>query len=118
MVEADGVIVAAVERKSLADLVSTLTTGKLRYLLAALAALPHAAVVVEDRYSSVFKAGHLERVRPAVVALGIGEAQARFPNVPIVFAETRALAQEWSYRFLGAALVEHRDDQLIRDRTL
>jgi ERCC4-type nuclease len=114
-VEADGVIVAAVERKSLADLVSTLTTGKLRYLLAALAALPHAAVVVEDRYSSVFK---LERVRPAVVAQGIGEAQARFPNVPIVFAETRALAQEWSYRFLGAALVEHRDDQLIRDRTL
>ena len=49
---------------------------------------------------------------------GIAEAQARFPNVPIVFAETRALAQEWTYRFLGAALVEHRDDQLVRDRTL
>jgi hypothetical protein len=114
-VEADGVIVAAVERKSLADLVSTLTAGKLRYLLAGLAALPHAAVVVEDRYSSVFK---LERVRPAVVAQGIGEAQARFPAVPIVFAETRPLAQEWTYRFLGAALVEHRDDRLVRDRTL
>ncbi len=114
-VAADGVVVAAVERKSLADLVSTLTTGKLRYLLAALDALPRAAVVVEDRYSSVFK---LERVRPAVVAEGIGEAQARFPAVPIVFAETRALAQEWTYRFLGAALVEHRDDQLLRSRTL
>ena len=33
-VEVDGAIVAAVERKSLADLVTTLTTGKLRYLLA------------------------------------------------------------------------------------
>ena len=51
-------------------------------------------------------------VRPAVVAEGIAEAQVRFPSVPIVFAETRALAQEWSYRFLGAALAhhdEHRD---------
>ena len=114
-VERDGVIVAAVERKSLADLVSTMTTGKLRYLLADLAALPHAAVVVEDRYSAVFKAVP-ERVRPAVVAEGLGEAQARFPSVPIVFAETRPLAQEWAYRFLGAALVEHGEDQLARIR--
>jgi hypothetical protein len=26
--------------------------------------------------------------------------------VPVFFAETRALAQEWTYRFLGAALTE------------
>jgi hypothetical protein len=108
-VEADGVIVAAVERKSLADLVTTITSGKLRYLLADLSSLPHAAVVVEDRYSSVFK---LQWVRPAVVAEALGEVQARFPRVPIVFAETRPLAQEWSYRFLGAALAEHGDDEL------
>ena len=100
-VELDGRIVAAVERKSLADLVSTMTSGKLRYLLADLAALPNAAVVVEDRYSAVFK---LEHVRPAIVADGLGEAAARFPAVPIVFAETRPLAQEWAYRFLGAAV--------------
>jgi hypothetical protein len=112
-VAADGVIVAAVERKSLADLVSTITSGKLRYLLADLSTVPHAAVVVEDRYSAVFK---LERVRPAVVAEALGEAQARYPAVPIVFAETRALAQEWTYRFLGAALAERGDDHLARDR--
>jgi hypothetical protein len=106
-VEHDGRIVAAVERKSLADLVSTLTSGKMRYLLADLAAVPNAAVVVEDRYSAVFK---LEHVRPAVVADGLGEAAARFPSVPIVFAETRPLAQEWAYRFLGAALAHHDDD--------
>ncbi len=85
-VELDGRIVASVERKSLGDLVSTLTTGKLRYLLADLAALPRAAVVVEDRYSSVFR---LDHVRPAVVADGLTEAQVRFPSVPIVFCETR-----------------------------
>lgn len=101
-IELDGRLVASVERKSLADFVSTLTTGKLRYLLADLAALERAAVVVEDRYSAVFK---LDRVRPAVVAEGLAESQVRFPSVPIVFCETRKLAQEWTYRFLGAAAV-------------
>lgn len=38
------------------------------------------------------------------------EAQIRFPSVPIVFCETRLLAQEWTYRFLGAALVHHGED--------
>jgi hypothetical protein len=96
-----GRVAAAVERKSLPDLVASLTGGKLRYALAELAALPHAAVVVEDRWPAVFK---LERVRPSVVAQGLAEAQVRFPAVPIVFCETRPLAQEWAYRFLGAAL--------------
>ena len=103
-VEVDGELVAAVERKSLPDLVSTLSSGKLRYLLAALSGMPRAALVVEDRWSSVFK---LDRVRPAVVADGLAEAQVRYPNVPIVFCETRPLAQEWAYRFLGASLVHH-----------
>lgn len=99
----DGEVVAVVERKSLADLVTSLTTGKLRYQLADLASLPRAAVVVEDRYSSVFR---LDHVRPAVVADGLAEAQARVPSVPILFCDSRRLAQEWAYRFLGAALHE------------
>lgn len=107
-VEEDGKIVATVERKSLADLVGTLTSGKLRYLMAALAEAPRSALVVEDRYSAVFK---LQRVRPAVVADGLAEAQVRFPEVPIVFCETRPLAQEWAYRFLGAALEHHRSHE-------
>jgi hypothetical protein len=48
-------------------------------------------------------------VRPLVVAEGIAEAQIRFPTVPIVFAETRLLAQEWTYRFFGAAIEHHVD---------
>jgi hypothetical protein len=99
-VVADGRLVASVERKSLVDLVSSLTGGKLRYAMAELAALPRAAVVVEDRYSGVFKQ---DRVRPALIADGVAELQVRWPNVPIVFAETRQLAEEWTYRFLGAA---------------
>lgn len=102
-VEVDGRVVAAVERKSLQDLVATLTSGKLRFVLAELASLPHAALVVEDRYSGIFK---MDRVRPAVVAEGLAECAVRFPGVPIFFAETRALAQEWTYRFFGAAIAD------------
>jgi ERCC4 domain len=107
-VEHNDAVVAVVERKSLEDFVGTLTGGKLRYLLAALASVEHSALVVEERYSSVFK---LDRVRPLVIAEGIAEAHIRFPTVPIVFAETRLLAQEWTYRFFGAALA-HRIDSL------
>ncbi|WP_375481333.1 ERCC4 domain-containing protein [uncultured Mycobacterium sp.] len=96
----NGLLVASVERKSLVDLVASLTSGKLRYQVADLAALPRAAVVVEDRYSQLFK---LDRVRPAVVADGLAELQIRWPNVPVVFCETRQLAEEWTYRFLAAA---------------
>ena len=97
-VELEGRVLAGVERKSLADLVATITGGKLWYLLAALASLERAAVVVEDRYSKVFK---LDRVRPAVVADALGEAAVRYPSVPIVFCETRSLAQEWDLPVLG-----------------
>src|SRR4029077_4641511 len=96
----DGRLVASVERKSLVDLVASLTSGKLRYALAEMAALPRAAVVVEDRYSAIFK---LDRVRPALVADGLAEVQVRWPNVPIVFCVTRQLAEEWPDRVLAAA---------------
>jgi hypothetical protein len=60
-------------------------------------------VVVEDRYSRLFKLPHTPGAR---VAEALAEAQARFPSVPVVFCETRPLAQEWSYRWLGACLAE------------
>jgi hypothetical protein len=107
-VEADGRMVAVVERKSVDDLVSTIVGGKLWMLLAELSAFVSepgrvAAIVVEDRFSAIFKLRH---VRPASIATQLAEAAVRYPSVPIVFAETRQLAQEWTFRFFGAA-VEH-----------
>ena len=61
----EGRLAATVERKSLPDLISSLTNGTLRYALTELAAVPRAALVVEDRYSQVFKS---DRVRPALIA--------------------------------------------------
>jgi hypothetical protein len=100
-VELDGRVVAAVERKTLEDLVGSLVSGRLRAQAAELATVPRAAIVVEDRYSAVLK---LERIRPAVVLDGLAELAVRVPTVPVVFAESRPLAQEWAYRFLGGAL--------------
>ncbi len=99
-IAAGGKLVASVERKSLADLVSSLMNGRLHFALGELAALPRAAVVVEDRYSRIFA---LEHVRPAKVADDLAELQVRWPAIPIVFCETRKLAEEWTYRYLAAA---------------
>lgn len=106
-VEVDNELVAVVERKSIEDLVSTIVGGKLWSMLAGLAAVGHAAVVVEDRYSSVFKLAH---VRPLTITTQIAEAAVRYPSVPIVFAETRHLSEEWTYRFFGAAVEHHAAD--------
>jgi hypothetical protein len=100
-----GELAAVVERKTLQDLAGSLVDGSLSYLLAELAALPRAAVVVEDRYGGLFK---LEHVQPGFVADLLGALAVRYPAVPVVFCDTRPLAQEWAFRFLGAAVAELR----------
>jgi hypothetical protein len=100
-VELDGEVVGAVERKTLPDLAGRLIDGSLLIMLAELSTVPRAAIAVEDRWADVFR---LQHVSPSMVAEMLAAAQIRYPNVPIVFCETRALAQEWAYRFLGAAL--------------
>ena len=97
----DDELVAVVERKSLTDLTRRLVDGQLTYALAEMATMPRAAVVVEDRYSNLFK---LEHAKPGFVAEILAALTVRYPAVPIHFAETRPLAEEWTYRFLGAAL--------------
>ena len=94
-------LVAVVERKSLADLTRRLIDGQLAYALADMATIPRAAVVVEDRYPNLFK---LEHTQPGFVAEMLAALTVRYPTVPISFCETRPLAEEWTYRFLGAAL--------------
>ena len=76
---------AAVERKSLSDLMSSLTSGKLRYAMAELAGLPRAAVVVEDRYPRIFGQ---TLVRPAVIAEGL--ASKLDQDLPSVCTEARS----------------------------
>ena len=106
---ADDRLVAVVERKGLGDLVTSLTTGKLKYQLTELASVPRAAIVVEERYS---RALQHPVVRASVIADGLAELQVAFPNVPVMFCETRKLAQQWTYRFLAAAAAAHELESL------
>ena len=34
----------------------------------------------------------------------LGRLAVRYPEVPIIFAGSRKFAEEWAYRFLGAAV--------------
>lgn len=96
-------VVASVERKTLENLSADLISGKLTFTMAELSTLPAAAVVVEDRYTAIFK---VERVEPGWLPELVARLQVRFPDVPIVFCDNRKFAEEWTYRFLGAALAE------------
>lgn len=99
-VELDGEVVGVVERKKLTELAGNVVDGSLLVTLGELAIARRSAIVVEDRWADVFR---LTFVAPSMVAEMLAAAQVRYPNVPIVFCESRQLAQEWAYRFLGAA---------------
>jgi hypothetical protein len=99
-VEVDGETVGVVERKKLEELAGNVVDGSLLVMLGELVTAKRSAIVVEDRWADVFR---LTYVAPSMVAEMLAAAQVRYPNVPIVFCENRQLAQEWAYRFLGAA---------------
>jgi hypothetical protein len=99
----DGLL-AAVERKTLEDLTKSLIDGSLAFALADLSSLPAAAVVVEARYSQLLAA---PRVQPGWLAELTARLQVRYPKVPITFCDSRKLAEDFTLRFLAAALAEH-----------
>jgi ERCC4-type nuclease len=94
---------AVVERKSIEDLIGSLSSGTLVYQLAAMAELPIAAVVVEGRYPKLFE---LPRVKDGWLPDVLARLQIRYREIPIVFADSRKFAEEWTYRFLATALAD------------
>jgi ERCC4 domain len=99
----DGSVLAAVERKSLDNLAATLSDGTLAFQLQRLAELPLAAIVVETRYAALFK---LEHVNGNWLADQLARLQVRYPDVQLVFADSRRYAEDWTYRFLVTALAD------------
>ncbi len=70
-------------------------------------------MVVEERYSRIFTLPH---AKPGFVADLLARVQVRWPSVPVFFAETRPLAEEWTFRFLGAAVAETVADARVQQR--
>jgi hypothetical protein len=94
---------AAVERKTLENFTASLSDGTLAFHMQRLSEVARAAVVVEGRYSALFS---LEHVPAAFIADGLARLQVRYPEIPVVFADSRKFAEEWTYRFLAAALAD------------
>ncbi|HEY4331836.1 MAG TPA: ERCC4 domain-containing protein [Ilumatobacteraceae bacterium] len=99
-------LIATVERKSLADLAKGVSDGSFPFQLAALGSMPLAAVVLDERWSAVMK---LEFGRGGALAEQLARLQVRHPNVTFAWCDTRPLAEDWTYRFLGAALAQRID---------
>ncbi len=97
----DGEIVAAVERKSLENLGSSLSDGTLAFQMQCLGELHLSAFVVEGRYPALFKLKHVSGVWLSDV---LARLHVRYPEVQVIFADSRRFAEEWTYRFLAAAL--------------
>ena len=99
----DDTVIAAVERKSPADLATAAVAGRLNLALGDLAKAPHAALVIEGRMGDVIKAARAGGAKPGWVLNVLAALQISHPKVMWMFAETARLAEEWSYRWLAAA---------------
>ena len=99
----EGSVIAAVERKSLENLAATLSDGTLAFQMQRLSEVPLAAVVVEGRYSGLYK---LEHVSGFWLADQLSRLEVRYPEIRVVFADSRRFAEDWTHRFLSSALAD------------
>jgi ERCC4-type nuclease len=96
-------MVAVIERKTLENLATSLSDCSLAFQMQRLAELTRAAVVVEGDYPDLFRT---QPGRGSWLADMLGRLAVRYPEVPVVFAGSRRFAEEWAYRFLGAATAD------------
>lgn len=111
-VEGRSGILAAVERKTLENLVACLSDGTLAFQMQRLAEVPCAAVVVEGNYPDVFR---LHAARGAWLASMLARLAVRYPEVPVIFAGSRKFAEEWTHRFLTSAAEDDLTPQTATD---
>ncbi|MCA1839725.1 MAG: ERCC4 domain-containing protein [Actinomycetota bacterium] len=100
-VRVDGRLIAVVERKTTENLTSSLSDGTLSFQMQKLAEIPLAAIVVEGKYSDLFK---LQHVNAGWIMDVLSRLQVRYPEVAVIFADSRKFAEEWTYRFLASAI--------------
>ena len=99
----EGRVVAAVERKTAADLAKGAMEGELDLVLGELGRVAHAALVVEGRLSDVIKAAQHGKNRTGWLLNLLVSLQVGHRSVQWTFAESPRLAEEWAYRWLSAA---------------
>ncbi|HDP70249.1 MAG TPA: hypothetical protein ENN38_05530 [Actinobacteria bacterium] len=109
LAENDGLL-AVVERKTFDNLIAEFgRMSSFHQTLGELESYPHKALVIEAAYADFLKADKLKYYSPSFAAKAIGELHAMHPNLSIVFAGNRKLANEWTLRFFSA-VKSHEDD--------
>jgi ERCC4-type nuclease len=99
----EGAVISVVERKTMDNLATALSDGTLAFQLQRLAETGRSAVVVEGDYPELFRT---QPGRGSWFADVLARLTVRYPDVPIVFAGSRKFAEEWAFRFFGAALAD------------
>src|SRR6266849_2329697 len=97
------VIAAVVERKTLENLATSLSDGTLAFQLQRLAEVGRSAVVVKGDYPALLRT---QPGRGSWLADMLGRLAGTYPEVPIRFAARRRFAEEWAFRFFGAAIAD------------
>lgn len=101
---------AVVERKTFENLLAEF--GRMPLLHQALGELElyrYSALVIEANYSDFLNPQKLRFYSPSFTAKALAELQALHPDLIIVFAGSRKLAQEWTLRFFSAILAHEAD---------
>ena len=99
-----GEVIGLVERETLENLATSLSDGTLAFQLQRLAEAGRAAaIVVEGDYLHLFRT---QPGRGSWLTDILGRLAVRYPEVPVVFAGSRRFAEEWTYRFFGAAVAD------------
>lgn len=111
-------IVAIVERKRFHDLVDKLTNiAELNLKLAELKPYQFKALVIESDYSDFLRPEKLRIISGNFGAKLIGELFAYHPDIQIVFARNRKLANEWVVRYFAAinAILHQKKPEIVSD---
>jgi hypothetical protein len=103
----DATMIAVVERKAMDDFCNSLVDGTLGFAMGELAQLGTSAVVVEGSYTQLLRRGFVDGAWLGELLVRL---QVRYPTVPIVFTETRALGERWTFAFFAAAAAERTVD--------
>ncbi|SHE33960.1 ERCC4 domain-containing protein [Marinitoga hydrogenitolerans DSM 16785] len=103
--------IAVVERKTFENFLKEF--GQMSYFhqhLIELKAYKNAALVIEANYSDFFNEHKSKIYAPAFSAKAIAEIFAYHPDLTIVFAGNRKLANEWTYKYFEAVKAHIEDE--------
>jgi hypothetical protein len=104
--------IAVVERKTLENLVASISDGTMAFQMQRLGEVRKGCGRGRGAVLRLFK---LEHVPAAFIADGLARLQVRYPEVTVVFADSRKFAEEWTYRFLAAALSDAGGDDPVAE---